>query len=190
MLAGGYKVDIAVGALPQKVATYGMEVLNDLVGAKYEPVAYLGSQVVNGINHAILTVQTLVTASPVKSLRVVVLNEKPSSETKSDFTIVTIGSPLLTYASPGMTGGYAEPEDFAKTAPEAAALWSKCRQPIGKTYDTKCVLGTQVVAGTNYAILAESKVVAPGAVAEASILYLWSKLDGTVELNDIADIDF
>jgi hypothetical protein len=190
MLAGGYKVDIAVGMLPQKVASFGMEVLNDRVGAKFSPVAYLGSQVVNGVNHAILTVKTLVTNPPVKALCVVVLNEKPGDGVKTDFTVVSIGDDILTYAAPGVVGGYAEPENFAATAVEAIDLWAKCEKPIGKNFDPKCILATQIVAGKNVVILAESKVVAPDARTGADMLTLWSKIDGTVEVTDIKDIEF
>lgn len=51
-MVGEWKVEVNVGGMPQKVATAMGEI--NMLGAEYEPIAYLGSQVVNGVNHAVL----------------------------------------------------------------------------------------------------------------------------------------
>lgn len=53
-MVGNWEVKVAVDAMPQKVATAFGKVFEGFVGAQYTPIAYLGSQIVNGENHAIL----------------------------------------------------------------------------------------------------------------------------------------
>lgn len=45
--------------LPEKVASAFSHVTMDLVGAKYEPLMYIATQVVSGTNHMIICRQTL-----------------------------------------------------------------------------------------------------------------------------------
>ena len=72
--SGGWSVNVEVGKMPQKVAT-AFSKLGDLVGASYTPIAYLGSQVVNGINHAVLAEQTVLTGKDTKNIVVIIFNE-------------------------------------------------------------------------------------------------------------------
>lgn len=60
MTLGGWNLEEVKGtALPQKVQTDFTAVTSDMVGADYEPIAYLGSQVVNGTNYRILALQKM-----------------------------------------------------------------------------------------------------------------------------------
>jgi hypothetical protein len=187
VIAGGWKIDIAVQAFPQKVASYGLPVLQDLVGVDYNAVAYLGSQVVNGINHAILVQAKVVAPDALTTLKVAVLHEKPIDAIKSEFSILGFGDPILTYR-PGLAGGITAPVSFIDTAKEAAELWEKCEKPLGMHYETACVLGTQVVAGVKTAILAEAAPVVPEATKKAVVMYIWTKVDGEVVLDSVEDI--
>ena len=89
---GGWNLenDFNVGTLPQKVATGFGEAFEGLVGASYEPVLYLGHQIVNGVNHAILCKQIMVTKDPVEHIVKVILHEKPVDGVKSEFSILEI----------------------------------------------------------------------------------------------------
>ena len=60
--------------LPQKAQSAFTAVTGELVGADYQPVLYVGSQVVNGTNYCILAVQTIITAEPEKRLVKVIIN--------------------------------------------------------------------------------------------------------------------
>ena len=61
MILGGWNLDEIKGCnLPQKVQTVFTAVTSDLVKADYEPIAYLGSQQVNGTNYRILALQKIV----------------------------------------------------------------------------------------------------------------------------------
>jgi hypothetical protein len=189
VIPGAYKIDIAVEAFPQKVASYGLPVLNSLVGVDYRAIAYLGSQLVNGTNHAILVLAKPVTQDPVTTLKVVILHEKMIDEIKYEFTIGSIGESILTYG-PGIPGGLTAPESFADTAEEAAALWAKCEPMVGASYVPKCVLATGVVNGIKTIVLAEATLSTLPTVQKAVVMYLLTKPDGEVTLSDIQDLEF
>ena len=61
--------------LPQRAESAFTNVTMDLVGADYEPVLYVGKQLVNGTNYCILALQTLVIANPKKRLVKMVIHE-------------------------------------------------------------------------------------------------------------------
>jgi len=76
MTLGGWNIDEIKGVnLPQKVASAFTAVTGGLTGADYQPVLYVGKQVVNGTNYCIIALQTLVTAKPEKRLVKMIINE-------------------------------------------------------------------------------------------------------------------
>lgn len=75
MKLGGWNFDEVKSAnLPQKVASAFTAVTGGLVGVDYMPVAYAGSQVVNGINHCIIALQTIVVPDAEKRLVKMIIN--------------------------------------------------------------------------------------------------------------------
>lgn len=75
-MLGSWDVKVVVGSLPEKVATAVGELGEKLIGAEYTPIAYLGSQLVNGTNHAVLAEQVLTTGRDTKNIVVLTFNEK------------------------------------------------------------------------------------------------------------------
>lgn len=59
--------------MPQEAATAWSEI-EGLVGAKYKPIAYVGNQVVKGVNHVFLAEQTLVTSKPERHIVAIKVN--------------------------------------------------------------------------------------------------------------------
>ena len=73
---GGWEIEeMRGGNLPQKAASAFYEVMSGMTGAEYQPVLYVGKQIVNGTNYCVLAIQTMVTAQPIKRLVKLVLNE-------------------------------------------------------------------------------------------------------------------
>ncbi len=73
---GGWNLDEIKGCnLPQKAQSAFTSVMGDLVGADYEPIAYLGSQIVNGTNYRILCIKTPVIPNGEKSIVKVIVND-------------------------------------------------------------------------------------------------------------------
>ena len=65
---------IQPGNLPEKVATAWSELMQNIAGAKYVPVLYVGTQLVNGTNHMILSRQDLSVLNGESHLVKVILN--------------------------------------------------------------------------------------------------------------------
>ena len=77
MTLGGWNLDEVKGtALPQKVQTDFTAVTGELVGAEYEPIAYLGSQQVNGTNYRILALQRVVSLNSEKKFVKMIIHEE------------------------------------------------------------------------------------------------------------------
>ena len=77
MTLGGWNLDEVKGtALPQKVQTDFTAVTGELVGAEYEPIAYLGSQQVNGTNYRILALQRVVALNSEKKFVKMIIHEE------------------------------------------------------------------------------------------------------------------
>ena len=78
---GSWNYDEIKGVnLPQKVATAFTAVTGELVGADYQPVLYVGKQVVNGTNYCILAVQRIIAPAGEKRLVKMIINEAPDGK--------------------------------------------------------------------------------------------------------------
>ena len=159
MKLGGYSINVVPGGnLPQKVATGFTNLFDNFVGANYTPIAYLGSKVVNGINHAILAEQNLVTGNDVRSIVLLILNEKPGDVRGENFSIVEIRT-LLSNGGSKLMGGIniAATCDIPKDAQE---VFDK---HFGGYFGAKnkafALLATQVVNGIAYYFAVESSMV-------------------------------
>ncbi len=76
MILSGWELDEFRGIkLPQKVASAFTAVTGELTGADYQPIVYLGKQVVNGTNYCLLALQRIITAKPEKRLVKMIINE-------------------------------------------------------------------------------------------------------------------
>ena len=73
---GGWELaEMPACNLPEKVASGFSEVTHAMVGARYVPVLYVGTQVVHGINHMIICEQILAVPGATKHLVKMVLNQ-------------------------------------------------------------------------------------------------------------------
>ena len=90
----------------------------------------------------------------------------------------------------GMAGGWTPAADPAITE-EIRALFDQAMEGLlGMNYVPVAYLGSQVVAGTNHAILCQAAVVYPGAQPAWKIVFLYEDLTGHAEILNIADFDF
>ena len=88
MNTGNWKIDVNVNGMPQRIATAFEKLKETLVGADYEFIAYLGSQEVNGTNHAVLAEQIITTGRGDKNIVVMIFNEK-AVETDTPAWVIT-----------------------------------------------------------------------------------------------------
>lgn len=74
---GGWNLDEVKGtALPQKVQSAFTAVTSEQTGADYEPIAYLGSQVVNGTNYRVLALQRFIVPDSEKRIVKMIIHEE------------------------------------------------------------------------------------------------------------------
>ncbi len=98
---------------------------------------------------------------------------------------------LGTAGAEGMlAGGWTPAEDPAITDEVKTLLDKALDGLVGMNYVPVAYLGSQVVAGTNHAILCQGTVVYPNAKPSWKIIFLYEDLQGNVSIMNIADFDF
>lgn len=175
-MIGSYEVNVQTGRYPQKVATYFDEIMGKLLGASYEPVAYLGSQVVNGTNHALLCEQTVLTGRDTKNVVVVIVNEKDEGLSLVSIERVVEGG--------GELGGLAV--DVRTEIPEEArAAFDKAFEGfVGSKVEPFALLATQVTKGVNYVFAAEMSPITENPVKNVALVTV-NTLTGDVSFTDL-----
>ena len=180
MSLGSWEVKVAVDAMPQKVATAVGELSEQLIGAEYKPIAYLGSQVVNGTNHAVLAEQTILTGKDTKNVVILIFNEKPN-EMKA--TLVNIERVI---EQGGELGGIAV--DVKTDIPaEAKEAFDKAFEGfVGSKVKPFALLGTQVVKGVDYMFAAEVTSVTAEPVTKVCLVTV-NGMTGDLAFADMLD---
>lgn len=177
-MTGAWNVGINVGAMPQKVATAVGKMSESLMGAEYEPICYLGSQVVNGTNHAVLCEQTIITGRDTKNIVVVVFNEKPN---EMELTLVRID----TIVEGGLPMGGTAIDVKTDIPDDAKAVWEDAFDGmVGSNVEPFALLGTQVVNGVNYIFGAVLTPVVANPMSKAVVVTINEK-SGTVKFADM-----
>ncbi|MCR5214269.1 MAG: hypothetical protein K6E10_07615 [Eubacterium sp.] len=158
---------------------------------KYSPVLYLGSQVVAGTNHVFLAetdyegnkfwsivyiYEDLEGAS--KLLKTASIDIAASSETAA----IQIGSS----SGKNLVGGWNVDESFMYDDSLRKVVEAAINNSGDTTYEVAAVLGSQVVAGTNYAVLAKTT---SGDEPGWRILYIYRNLKDEGSIFNIANID-
>ncbi len=94
------------------------------------------------------------------------------------------------FAEAPIMGGWTASESYEITEENNALFEKGTEKLLGVEYAPVAYLGSQVVAGTNHCFLAQAKVVVPDAQPSYKLVFLYEKLDGSVEVLSIADFDF
>ncbi len=148
MAVGAWEIKFSTN-YPQLVATAVSKVTEGLLGADYNAVAYLGKQIVNGTNHAVLAEQTILNGKDTKNAVVIVFNEKPGSLDVSLNSINTI-------LKGGAEFGGVKVDVTADLTEEDKAVFAKAKEGyVGASLEPVALLGKQVVRGLNYIFLVE-----------------------------------
>lgn len=90
-----------------------------------------------------------------------------------------------------LDGGWEVSSGFISMSrnPEAKAAFKKATAELdGVSYKAIAVLGTQVVAGTNYAILCKATPIYPDATPEINVMYIYEDLEGNAEITGFQTI--
>lgn len=177
-MAGNWEINVVDGKLPQKVASAVAGLGEKLIGAEYTPIAYLGSQVVNGTNHAVLAKQIVTTGRDTKNIVVLVFNEKPHD---TELALVRIENVVN---GGDELGGVAI--DVKTEFPEdAVAAWHDAFDGfVGSKVEPFAYLGSQVVKGIDHIFIAEVCPVVENPVKKIAIVVV-NSLTKTASFMDI-----
>lgn len=184
--AGGWQRP-ASPAVPDEVKALLDKALEQMDGAVYTPVAYLGSQVVAGTNHALLCRTAPVVPDAIETWCLVYLYE--DLEGNVEMTEVKDSLSSTNLPNENMSGGWEQPASPEVTEEARTALEKAMEGFAGAEYNPVALLSTQVVAGMNYCILCERTVTAPDAETDYALVYVYADLEGNAELTQIVDFD-
>ena len=189
VLSGGY-TDAASPVVPDDVKAAFDKATEGLTGVGYVPVAYLGSQVVAGTNHLLLCKVTPVTEDGKTTYAIVTLYEDLNGGAEiTDVQNCDVEAPAPTEEETPVAGGYTEPESPEVTADAKEALTKAVEGLDGASYEAKALLGTQVVAGTNYKLLCKITPIVPDGVPHYAIVTVYADLEGKAEITETVDFE-
>lgn len=196
-IAGGWTVntEAADTNIPKELLEVFNKATESYTGVGLEPVAYLGSQVVAGANYAFLCNATTVTANPTTELDVVIVyqdtdgNAEITKVTPLDVSKYVTDSEVKAEET---TGGWTAVEAAGqKTLPEDVqkALTTATEGLSGVGYEPLASLGSQVVAGVNYAVLCKSTTVTENPLSALAVVTVHADLNGGAEVLSVANFD-
>lgn len=162
-MTGTWLVEVSK-ELPQKVASAMAELSETLIGAEYEPIVYLGSQVVNGTNHAVLAKQTILTGRDSTNVVLLIFNEKPGD---MKLTLVSIDRVLCS----GKPLGGLKVEVIKELDDELLDIFHKGLEGyVGARYTPIVFLGSQVSKGVDYIYVVHLSAMGPNDRDEVALV--------------------
>ena len=184
--------------LPDEVEKAFRKATENFTGGTLEPVAYIGSQVVAGMNYMIICREVTATQEPESSYKIAVIyadlegNAELTSLSDFDFTKYTEGEG--TKNSETLSGGwYASPDAAGSEIPDDVRnVYEKATEAVCWEWaevDLLAYLGSQVVAGTNYAILCHGKLTEDESTDHIFIITVYEDPDGSAGVSNIHTLD-
>ena len=170
---GGYEiVNQPADKLPQEVASaVGVANSNPLLGATYNPLWYVGKQVVNGVNHLFIAEDIRTTKNKDKSIVGLVINVPPGEH--------------------AMQGEGAKVEriiESAELSPEIQTAFTAVEKPLcGISLKPVVYIGKQIVRGENHYMVCEAKAIYPNAQPHA-VIFVFNIFEGKPSMVGIMPI--
>lgn len=160
-----------------------------LLGVNYEPIIYLGSQVVSGTNHAFLCSAQVTAPGATTYYAVIYAYEdlQGGVEFLGLQSLTPGGEPdENAAAAAALAGGWSVPA----SEEEGMAAFDKAVEGlVGVSYTPVRVLGQQVVSGMNYCVLCRAAVVYPDARPTWTLARVYRDLDGECSVSEFADLE-
>lgn len=180
-IAGGWTLPDSP-VLTEEQLTLLANAMETLDAVEYVPVAYLGSQVVAGMNHAFLCRVSPVVQDNVETYCVVYVYEDLDGNVELT-SILDSGNPT-NLNDEEYDGGWDETESPVLTEESKAALEQALSTITGTTYTPVALVSTQVVEGTNYCFLCLGTDSVPGGESRYTLVYVYQPLEGDAEVTD------
>lgn len=200
-LDGGWAVaDNDPAELPEEVRQAFEKAMETLTASYNEvtPIAYIGRQVVSGTNYAVLYRVTYADEKAPAELVVLTVYEDLEGNAKllssEEFSIAdyNTGDEVAEENTEILSGGWQTPEQITeiRIPEDAKAVFEKAVEGFtGNELTPMALLGTQVVAGTNYAFLCRSKLVTAEPVESIQVVIVYEDLEGNATITGIKTVD-
>lgn len=196
-MTGGWTVPESMGesALTDDESETFEKAISAQADADLEPIAVLATQVVAGQNLAYLCRDNSAAPDEAAQWDIVVVYSDPqhkaSISSVASIDLANIES--VDKADRGEAVGAWEVKEassgVAMTAEAAQAFSKAIKDYKGDEINPLALLGTQVVAGTNYLILGTSNTKGQGSDSAVYIATVYEDLDGNAELSDVSQLD-
>lgn len=187
-LAGGWQNSESPEITVELRAVFD-KALDGFVGVGYEPIAYLGRQIVAGTNHAFFCKAQVIYPNSLPYFAIVYIYEGLDGKAEiTGIASMTVYGDLDENASTvvQLPGGWS----FAEAQEDGMAAFEKASEYLtGASYTPIRVLSSQVVAGMNYCVLCQAQVVAPEAKPYYTLAFVYEDLDGNAEFTQFKDLD-
>ena len=161
--------------------------VSQLDGYFHEPVAYLGSQIVAGTNHAFLCKSGIVAQNAANEyvITYIYVDTSGNASFLGDETLRLPG----TGSGDNLEGGWYY-SDSAEVTPDIGTVLANASETLtGASYEAVAYIGSQVVAGTNHAVLCRMTPSVPDSASSYVLVYIYEDLDGNCEITETLDID-
>ena len=197
-ITGGWTLnnDIKSMSISKNAMSVFNKAIEDYTGMTFEPIALLGTQVVSGTNYMFLCKGTTVTEKPETSLKVVIVYNDLKDKTKitsvSDFDYTKYVNKDIENDSEELSGGWQvkSPSEKGILDDDVQTIFDKATSTLtGMSYKPIAVLGTQIVSGTNYAVLCYGSASYENMPEAIYLLSLYKDLEGNQEITSIAYVD-
>ena len=152
----------------------------EMVGAEYEPVAYLGSQVVAGTNYCLLFKYVTTDSDPISSYALVTIYK----DLEGNADVLDIFDCEAENGSPDLLGGWKPADDPTVTDAARTALEKALKGTDAGALSPVALLATQLVSGTNYALLCEVTSSALSPEGSCMIVHVYEDLSGNAEITE------
>ncbi|MCR5600228.1 MAG: hypothetical protein K6G33_05755 [Ruminococcus sp.] len=196
IFVGGWIVtqgDMSIDKHPDALAAFN-KAIEGIVGAKYEPLALLATQLVAGKNYCILCKVTLATLEPVVTLKkVIVYADLDGNATITKISDVLGGAPIscIPANSDAVLGGWevVKGDTSIEVHPDAlAALEKAVTGLMGAKYEPTDLVATQIVSGNNYCILCRITPVTLDPKPKFAFVYVYEDTEKNASVTGIDEI--
>lgn len=192
-VAGGWTVaqDRSEPSIPSEAKAAFDLAASELTDGSYRLIAYLGSQVVAGTNYAFLCTVSgrgLCVVKVYKDLQGGASILSTEEIAISDYT----QDEQIAFPETGMAGGWYVNDATGTTLPENVQMAYETAMTglVGVSYTPVAYLGSQVVAGSNYAVLCRATTVTAEPATALAVVIIYADLEGGAQITSICGFDF
>ncbi len=184
---GSWKVAESM-VVTEELKKYFDEAISKLDGYNHTPVLLLGTQVVAGTNYCFLTTSTIQANNAAKEMKLTYINVDPSGS--ANFIKDTVLKLPGVGEGGEKVGGWAYAESTVITDDIFKVMEKATETLTGATYEPVAYIGSQVVAGTNHAILCKStpSVAELNGATTYVLVYVYEDLQGKCEITETTDV--